>query len=586
MKTNFNPHKQKLKRLYSKKVFILISLLICTLVLTSPVTAKVFVTDTSHGIMTAPAASYTGNELILSSTTPEKAVKNYLSGQSTIVVGNLNIGGTKISARTSTLAKYWTKSNVVILTTGNDVSATYLAIKYKAPILISGKTMPAATKSEIIRLKPKTIIICASTSSIPTSSLKYFKSANKVRRWHGSDRATLLAVQKSWPSKTKITAPKSLLPVAMNLWKTANFDISSSSKVTINGSTSIWSSNTAITSIAMNRNAKKTLPTIYITSDKLSSSSADKAFLAKIKSAVSGSAKVVIDPNSPAPGEASRSIKNAPSGSIAAYIAAACPGLMYDVVTGVKIGYLKTSAAKLKGIVYVNYGNLNLGSTSYLNRAWDDNFSNVYFAGLYTPSKYLSNSGIKVIEPKIGTTTESQRINKIASGLIYYAYTSNKEHTSTTTYSSMVAKHQIDPTTLSTNAQQILNNQANSMNRGKWLYLTSQYISGTPITTTSDSMTVATSSSSTYSGTLTRAEYKYVAKKVHEFMKTNKRAPNFVDVNGKKLSINDYTKLFAQITSKHTAKKSMNFPATVTLNTSLIDQVIEAMNQIGNLVSS
>ena len=129
--------------------------LITIFLVLSPVSAKVFVTDSSHGIMTAPAAHYTNNPLILSSINPEKSVLNYLSGQNVIVIGDLQISGTKLSARTSSLAKYWSQSNVVVLTTGNDISAAYLAIKNNAPLLITGKTFPSATKTEITRLKPK-----------------------------------------------------------------------------------------------------------------------------------------------------------------------------------------------------------------------------------------------------------------------------------------------------------------------------------------------------------------------------------------------------------------------------------------------
>ena len=564
-------------RVINKKTSLILIFIFISLLLLFPVSAKIFVTDNSHGIITAPAAAYTNNQLILSSITPETAVTNYLNNQNTIVVGNLNINGVKISARTSSLAKYWTRSDVVVLTTGKDISATYIAIKNNAPLLISGKTLPSATKTELTRLRPKKIIICAPSSSIPTSSLSSFKSAQKVRVWYGSDRTTLINVQKSYPSSTKILAPKNLLPVAMATWKNANFDFSD--KVTVNG-TSIWSSTEAITSIAMNRYAQKNLPKIYITSDNIAGSSADKSLMERIKKAVAGSANVTIDANSPGPNEASRAIKNAPGG-IAAYIAAACPGLMYDITTSVKTGYLKKDASDLSGIVYINYGNLNLGATSYLGRAWDDNFSSVYFSGLYTPSKYLKSAGIQVIEPKIGTSNEDHRVNKIASELIYYAYSSNGEHITSSNPSSLVARHQIDPTSLSRDAQRILNGQSINMDKTKWIYLTSQYVAGLPITNASTSMTSTSSiTTSTFSGTLTRTEYREAGKKIYEFMKANKRTPNTVTINGKTLNTADYTKLFAQIVSQHTEKKNMTFPSSVTLNPSIIDQMVNYIQSI------
>lgn len=565
----------------NKSISLLLIFIFAFLIILSPVSAKAFVTDSTHGIMTAPAASFTGNQLILSSVTPEKSVTNYLSGQSVIVVGNLNVKGTKISARTSSLAKYWTQSNVVVLTTGKDISATYLAIKNNAPILITGKTIPSATKAQITRLKPKKIIICGSKTSIPDSSLKSLKNIQKTRVWYGSDSSTLYNIQKAYKSNIVVKAPKSLLPVAMVTWKNARFEIAST--VTVNGNTKIWSSNIATTSIAINRYARKNLPNIYLTSDNIAGKTSDKALMDKIKKAVSGSANVIIDPVSPAPNEASRSIKNAPNG-IAAYIAASCPGLMYDIVTGVKTGYLRNAASDLNGVVFINYGKLNLANTNYQSRSWDDNFSNPLFAGIYTPGNYLKSSGIGLIEPRVGTSTEDQRVSKIASGLIYYAYYSNKGHLSTSnlaTTSSLVARHQTNPSILASDAQKIMNGKQTSMSRAKWIYLSSQYIAGLPITNTTINMADNSNvPSSTFSGTLNRTEYRDASNRIYNYMKTNKKAPSTVTVKGKILNINDYTKMIAQIIYKHTEKKYMVFPSTVTVNGNVIDNSINYLQNL------
>jgi hypothetical protein len=514
--------------------------------------------------MTAPAAAYTNNQLILSSITPEKAVNNYLNGKSTIVVGTLSLSGVKISARTSSLAKYWNQSDVVVLGTGNDISAAYIAIKNNAPLLIAGTTLPDATKTELLRLKPKKIIICASSSAIPDSILNSFKTNQKQRIWYGSDNNTFSNAQKLYPNNGNvISAPKSLMPVAIATWKNATFVLSE--KVIVNNNATIWSSNNVITSIAMNRYAKNDLPVIYITSDNLASKTADKALLAKIKAKISGSANVIIDPNSPGPNEVNRAIKNAPQG-LAVFIAATCPGTMYDLVTGIKGGYLKNDASDLNGIAYINYGNLNLGNASYLGRAGDDNFSNTSFAGIYYPAKYLKSANILLIEPKIGTTTEDQRVNKIAASLIDYSYTANKEHLITSYNSSLIAKHQINPITLSPDAQNILNGKPTSMSKEKWIYLSSQYIAGLPITSATSTFSSVSPINNTFSGTITRTEYREMAKKVYEYMKVNKKAPNTVTVNGKTLKSADYIKLFALIISTHTEKKYLTFPASINLN--------------------
>ncbi len=562
------------------KFSLILSIIITVFLTLSPVSAGIFVTDSSHGIMTAPAAAHTNNQLILSSLTPEKSVLNYLSGQSSIVVGDLKISGTKISARTSSLSKYWSTSNVVILTTGTDISATYLAIKNNAPLLITGKTLPYATKAEIKRLKAKKIIICGSKTSIPDSSLSSLGNIKKTRVWYGSDALTFTTIQKSYSYNIKVTTPKSLMPIAMATWKNARFEISD--KVTVAGKT-IWSPNTATTSIAMNKYFKKDLPNIYLTSDSITGTASDKELMIKIKNAIAGSANVIIDSNSPGPNESVRAIKNAPNGT-AAYIASACPGTIYDIVSGVKAGYLKNDASDLKGIVFINYGKTNLGNTSYLGRSWDDNFSNVYFAGIYNPSQYIQSSGISLIEPRLGTSTEDQRVSKIASGLIYNAYYSNKEHlnSSSSTSNALIAKHQINPTTLSSDAQRIINGQNTTMDRAKWIYLSSQYIAGLPITNSTTSLSDSSASStSTFSGTLNRTEYKDAAARVYAYMKTNKKAPSSVTVKGKTLNINDYSKMFAQVIYKHTEKKCMTFPASVTINGSVLDNTI---NYLQNLV--
>jgi hypothetical protein len=563
-----------------KKFSLILILVITAFITLSPVAAGIFVTDSSHGIMTAPAAAHTNNQLILSSLTPEKSVLNYLTGQNTIVVGDLKISGTKISARTSSLSRYWSTSNVVILTTGNDISATYLAIKNNAPILITEKTLPSATKTEIKRLKAKKIIICGSKTSIPDSSLSSLKNIKKTRIWYSNDVLTFKTIQKSYSYNIKVTAPKSLMPVAMATWKSARFEISDKVSVSGNG---IWAPNTATTSIAMNKYFKHDLPNIYLASDSITGTTSDKELMIKIKNAIAGSANVIIDPSSPGSNEAARAIKNAPSG-IAAYIAAACPGTIYDIVTGVKTGYLKSDASDLKGIVFINYGKTNLGTASYLGRSWDDNFSNVYFAGIYSPAQYIQSSGISLIEPRVGTSTEDQRVSKIASNLVYNAYYANKEHLSasnSTTTSALIAKHQINPTTLSGDAQRIINGQNTTMKRANWIYLSSQYIAGLPIKNSTVFMSDSTpTSASTFSGTLNKTEYKDAAARVYAFMKTNKKVPSSVSVKGKTININDYTKMCAQIIYKHTEKKYMTFPASVTIKGSVLDNTINYLQNL------
>ena len=63
-------------------------LLLMLFILISPVSANVFVSDPSNGIITAPAASYTNNQLIFSDKNPNQAVLNYVNG-----MGHHHCGG-------------------------------------------------------------------------------------------------------------------------------------------------------------------------------------------------------------------------------------------------------------------------------------------------------------------------------------------------------------------------------------------------------------------------------------------------------------------------------------------------------------
>ncbi len=529
-------------------------------ILLMPVSAKIFVSEPSNGIITAPAASYTNNQLIFSDKTPSPAVLNYINGKETIVVGDISLNGERVPADSVSLSKYWTNSDIIVLGTGNDVSAALVAIKNNAPLLVVNNVIPEAVNNEIKRLNPKKIIICAPSSTIPDSVLNQYQGIQKERFWKGSDQDTLTQIK---GKNQDIKAPKSLLPVAMTLWKNASFDFND--KVTINDKTTLWSSNNITTSIVMNRYENNDLPVIYIGSDNLISENADKEMLNKIKEAISGSADVQIDEKSPSPGEAPRIVQNAPKG-IAAYIAAADPGSMSDLIIGIKKGYLKKESSKLDGIVYINYGRLNLENTSFLSRAWDDNYSNEYFAGLSNPYVFLEDAGVEIIQPNVGTKTQDEEINKIASGLIDAAYSSNKSQLNSNFSSQLIAKHDFNPKELAYGSKKVINGTDPKIGISNWLYYTSQYVGGSPIRNTSERFNDVDIGESTYFGVLTRDEYREAGKKTNEYMKSNKTVPDSINVNGKKLNTADIEYLFAIITLEHTNKKNMTFSKFVFMN--------------------
>jgi hypothetical protein len=538
-------------------------LFITLFILAAPVSANLFVSEPSNEIITAPAASFTNSQLILSDKNPSQAVLNYLSGKNAIIIGDISLSGEKVSADSVSISsKYWTKSDVVVLGTGQDVSSALVAIKNNAPLLVVGNTIPDNVNAEIQKLGPKKIIICASPFTIPDSVLDQYSNIQKERVWNGNDENTLTSIQSG---NTKIKAPSSLLPVAMTLWKDASFSIDKN--VTVNNEVTLWSSNDITTSIVMNSYANNNLPLIYITCDNLISESADKDMLNKIKKAISGSANVEIDDQSPKPGEAPRTIKNAPSG-IAAYIAAVDPGSMVDLIEGIKEGYLKKYAQNLDGIVFINYGKLDLDNTSYLPRAWDDNYSNVYFAGLYDPSKFLESGGVELIQPNVGTSSQDEEINKIASGLIDAAYSANANLSSSNYDSNLIGIHEIDPEVVAYGSQSILDDKKPRLGTLNWFYLASQYVSGYPIQNTSEGFSGSISGENTYFGVLTIEEYREAGKDVSDYMEANKSVPDSVIVDGKKLNKADMKFLFAELTYDHTSKANMTFPKYIFLNKS------------------
>lgn len=308
------------------------------------------------------------------------------------------------------------------------------------------------------------------------------------------------------------------------------------------------------------------IPTIYISSDNFISESTDKEMLKRIKNAISSSANVIIDPNSPNPGEAPRAVKNAPNGT-AAYIAAADPGSMFDLVIGVKNGYLKSEAQKLDAIVFINYGSVDLENISYIPRSYDDNYSSPYFAGLYSPASFLDSAGIDLIQPNVGTSSQQEEINKIAKGLVNVAYSSNKKFLNSGYNSLLVGIHQMNPTELAPSSQDVLNGKNPKIGYSKWMYLISQYVSGYPLkNATLDFQNSANSGESTYFGVLTINEYRDVGKAVYKYMESNKTVPDSINVDGKKLRKADLDYLFAKLTYDHTSKKNMTFPKYTFMN--------------------
>ena len=133
--------------------------------------------------------------------------------------------------------------------------------------------------------------------------------------------------------------------------------------------------------------------TVFLTSDNIMGSNDEVTMLNSIKNYIeeysNGNIKVIVDSDSPNPGEASRGIES--SADVIVDFAASDPGNLlilakYTVDTG-------------KKIIFVNTGDFDLDTADYLRRAWDDNYSSSIFAGINHPGKYLNESGVTYIQP-------------------------------------------------------------------------------------------------------------------------------------------------------------------------------------------
>jgi len=149
--------------------------------------------------------------------------------------------------------------------------------------------------------------------------------------------------------------------------------------------------------------------TVYLTSDRVLNKKKDRKFLERIKFNLQKSGiRVIIDPWASNPDQVPRAIQNAPEGSAVIIVNYNCAGTIKDLGEGISgpktngnqnKGYLYDSAKNLTGIIYVNVSpNTFLTNSTYLPRAYDDQFSPESFEGIKNPSKYLLNNGIALVD--------------------------------------------------------------------------------------------------------------------------------------------------------------------------------------------
>ncbi len=116
-------------------------------------------------------------------------------------------------------AAYPNGAKTVFIATGANypdaLGAGPIAAKEHAPLLLTGRTLPASVTTELKRLKPTEIVIVGGTGAVPTSVGKALgKYANKVSRLAGKDRfdTSRKLIKRGFPT----SAPSVYVATGMN----------------------------------------------------------------------------------------------------------------------------------------------------------------------------------------------------------------------------------------------------------------------------------------------------------------------------------------------------------------------------------
>ena len=318
--------------------------------------------------------------------------------------------------------------------------------------------------------------------------------------------------------------------------------------------------------------------TVFITTDNIINHDTDIQLINSIKQYIEelshGELQVVIDNQAPGPGEGTRAMQVTSDVSIT--LAAADAGNFYQLG--------KYSANSNKQIIFVNIGDYDLdNSSSYLRRAWDDNYSNESFAGLYAPGTYLKNSGIYYLQPAIDYPDNThdgilskydEDMNKeIAQKIIDIVKTHGNDTKEVS--DQLVVSNHIPPSGMAKACKELINSNDTEF-KGKYgaytgpqlLYQTSAYLSGAGIdipksySEPEDPKDVSFMARDSYSV----YDYFKMGKIVKEYMDQNGRAPDSIEYEGAQISYYDLLYNFANITQNHTDAKHMGFESEYHFN--------------------
>ena len=311
--------------------------------------------------------------------------------------------------------------------------------------------------------------------------------------------------------------------------------------------------------------------TVFITSDNIIDHDSDVKLLNSLKSYIEelsgGELQVIVDNQSPAPGEGWRSIEVTSDVSV-------------DLAASDAGNYLQLASSTVnsdKQIVFVNIGNYDLDNhTNFLRRAWDDNYSNESLAGMHDPGTFLKNAGIFYVQPA------KEFPNNVHNGVISnYDENMNKQiaqeivdiinthgNNEKTLSDGLVTHNIIKPSVMAKASQELIKSNDKEM-KGTYgnysapqlLYQTSSYLNGNGLDIPKsydepeNPMGVSFMAKDTYSV----YDYFKMGGIVREYMDQNGRAPDSIEYEGAQISYYDLVYNFAKITQSHTDVNHMGF---------------------------
>lgn len=311
--------------------------------------------------------------------------------------------------------------------------------------------------------------------------------------------------------------------------------------------------------------------TVFITSDSIMDHDNNIKMLNSIKTYIEeisgGELQVIVDNQSPAPGEGWRAIEVTSDVSIC--LAASDAG-----------NYLQLASASTnsdKQYIFVNTGNYDLdNNTNFLRRAWDDNYSNESLAGMHDPGTFLKNSGIYYIQPAKEFPDNApegnldgydENMNKqIAQEIVDIVKThANDEKVLS---DGLITRNIIKPSIMANASKELIKSNDTEM-KGTYgnysapqlLYQTSSYLNGNglDIPKAYDEPENPLGISFLTKDTYSIYDFFKMGGIVREYMDENGRAPDSIEYEGAHISYYDLLYNFAKITQNHTDAKHMGF---------------------------